>query len=39
MQDDPSLKDPQMQLYWVYKHSDYFEKTYMRYPVMRVVEK
>ena len=38
MQDDPSLKDPQMQLYWVYKHSDYFEKTYMRYPVMRVVE-
>ena len=24
------------QLYWVYKHSKYFEKEFMRYPVFRV---
>jgi hypothetical protein len=27
------------QLYWVYKHSKYFEKEFMRYPVFRVLEK
>jgi hypothetical protein len=26
------------QLYWVYKHSKYFEKEFMRYPVYRVLE-
>ena len=26
------------QLYWVYKHSKYFEKEFMRYPVFRVLE-
>lgn len=26
------------QLYWVYKHSKYFEKAYMMYPVFRVLE-
>jgi hypothetical protein len=24
------------QLYWVYKHSKYFEKEFMRYPVFRI---
>jgi len=26
------------QLYWVYKHSKYFEKEFMRYPVYRVLD-
>ena len=24
------------QLYWVYKHSKYFEKAYLQYPVFRI---
>jgi hypothetical protein len=26
------------QLDWVYRHSPYFEKTYMRYPVGRIMK-
>ncbi|SEO20502.1 M14 family zinc carboxypeptidase [Mucilaginibacter sp. OK283] len=41
--DDAKTKDPQLansaqaQLFFVYKNSPYFEKTYMRYPVGRIL--
>jgi hypothetical protein len=41
--DDAKAKDPQLansaqaQLFFVYKYSPYFEKTYMRYPVGRIL--
>ncbi|QEC76524.1 M14 family zinc carboxypeptidase [Mucilaginibacter ginsenosidivorax] len=41
--DDAKAKDPQLgnsaqaQLFFVYKNSPYFEKTYMRYPVGRIL--
>jgi hypothetical protein len=35
---DPKLaKDPEAQLDWVYKHSAYYEKAHMQYPVYRVL--
>ena len=30
-------KDPKAQLDWVYKNSDYFEKTFRRYPIYRIL--
>ncbi|MBD3747958.1 MAG: hypothetical protein IE931_00530 [Sphingobacteriales bacterium] len=36
---DEKLKNSgQAQLNWVYQHSPYFEKTYLRYPVARIAE-
>lgn len=36
---DEKLKSSgQAQLNWVYQHSPYFEKTYLRYPVARIAE-
>ena len=43
MLDDEKIKDPKLarspaaQLNYVYRHSSYFEKTYMRYPVGRLL--
>ncbi|TKC00597.1 M14 family zinc carboxypeptidase [Pedobacter cryophilus] len=34
---DDKLKNGQAQLNWVYQHSPYFEKTYLRYPVARLI--
>jgi hypothetical protein len=35
---DPKLaKDPEAQLDWVYKHSAYYEKAHLQYPVYRVL--
>ncbi|MEO5673933.1 MAG: M14 family metallopeptidase [Chitinophagales bacterium] len=37
---DPELaKNPQAQLHFIYQHSKYFEKSYRRYPVVRLHEK
>jgi hypothetical protein len=38
-QDTAFAKDAYTQLNFIYQHSDYFEKTYKRYPVMRLNEK
>jgi hypothetical protein len=43
MLDDEKIKDPQLaksasaQLNFVYRHSPYFENTYLRYPVARLM--
>lgn len=35
---DPKLtKDPEAQLDWIYKHSAYYEKAHMQYPVYRLL--
>lgn len=37
--DNPELKKSHwQQLYWIYKHSEYYEKTHNRYPVFRYFE-
>lgn len=37
---DPELaKNPQAQLHFIYQHSKYFEKSFRRYPVVRLNEK
>jgi hypothetical protein len=35
-QDTAFAKDPASQLYFIYQHSPYFEKTFKRYPVARI---
>lgn len=36
MKKDPKFRsNPQRQLYWVYKHSEHYEKAHLRYPVYR----
>lgn len=37
--EDPKLaSNPKLQLYWLYTHSPYYEKSHLRYPVYRVIE-
>jgi len=39
MKSDPAFaSNPQRQLYWIYQHSEHYEKEHMRYPVFRVME-
>ncbi len=38
MKDDAEFADnPRAQLYFIYRNSEYFEKSYMRYPVFRIL--
>jgi hypothetical protein len=37
MDDLPFAKSPEAQLDWVYKHSFYYEKAHLQYPVYRVL--
>ena len=35
---DPAFnKNPEAQLDWIYKHSDYYEKAHLNYPVYRIL--
>jgi hypothetical protein len=34
---DPFSKSPEAQLEWVYKHSVYYEKAHLQYPIYRVL--
>ncbi len=36
MTTDPEMQEHWMQLYWVYKNSEYYEKSAFRYPVYRI---
>jgi hypothetical protein len=34
---DPFFQSPEAQLEWVYKHSVYYEKAHLQYPIYRVL--
>ena len=36
--DTTLVNNPEAQLDWIYKHSDYYEKAHLQYPVYRILE-